>query len=77
MNEPGTQPQPRPVLDPAKLVDLRNQRLLSQDELAERAKVSRAQLSKHENGHWNPRPRVLRAYAKALGVKPQELLKAA
>jgi transcriptional regulator with XRE-family HTH domain len=46
----------------------------SQDDLAERAGVAKAQISNCENGNRGLAPKALFAVAKALGVRPQWLL---
>jgi len=58
----------------ALLRQYRQQRALSQDELAEAAGVSRTTILKLEAGQRQPRPKTLRKLARALRVKPSALL---
>jgi transcriptional regulator with XRE-family HTH domain len=53
---------------------LRDARALTQDELAEKAGVTVAALSRIERNNAEPRPSTRRKLAKALGVDPSELL---
>ena len=46
---------------------------LTQPELAQRARISRSQISRLENGHFLPSLGLLFAIAEALDVKPEEL----
>jgi transcriptional regulator with XRE-family HTH domain len=52
---------------------MRQQRALTQRELADRARISEATLIRLERGQRPPRPTTLRKLARALGVKPLEL----
>lgn len=54
---------------------LRNERKLSQEELAFRAKVDRSYISQLETGVYSPSVTMLGKLAKALGVEVGELLK--
>jgi transcriptional regulator with XRE-family HTH domain len=53
---------------------LRDARALTQDELAEKAGITVAALSRIERNNAEPRPSTRRKLAKALGVDPSELL---
>jgi transcriptional regulator with XRE-family HTH domain len=57
-----------------RLRELREQRFLSQRELAEKARVSPATIANLEMGHTAPRPSTARKLARALGVPPAALL---
>jgi len=52
---------------------LRDRASLSQEELAERAGVSRATIADLERGNRKPQPKTRRKLAEALGVEPYEL----
>ena len=52
----------------------RERRALSQQELAERAGITRAALSRIETGLSEPHPRTVRKLAEALGVGPEDLM---
>jgi transcriptional regulator with XRE-family HTH domain len=54
---------------------LREEQLLTQDELAEAARISRDQVSRIERDAVDPRFSTIRKLAKALGVHPRELTK--
>jgi transcriptional regulator with XRE-family HTH domain len=56
-----------------KLRNLRDERYLSQRELADKANVSPATVFKLEANRSEPHPRTIRKLAKALGVEPSEL----
>lgn len=60
--------------DRARLARLRALNVLTQRELAERAGVTLLSVHKIETGHQQPRPAMIRKLAKALGVKPAELM---
>jgi HTH-type transcriptional regulator, competence development regulator len=53
---------------------LREQRYLSQSELAARAKISKNTLVRIESGRFGVIPRTVRQLAEALGVDPSELV---
>ena len=53
---------------------LRKGKVLTQKELAERAGLTRGTVLKIEAGQTEPYPRTVRKLAKALGVKPQDLM---
>lgn len=53
---------------------LREQRALSQRELAAQARLSVTTVNRIETGQSKPMPRTVRKLAGALGVEPQELL---
>jgi transcriptional regulator with XRE-family HTH domain len=55
--------------------DLRNRRMLSQQELANRAGVSLFTIQRIERGEGNVRPKTGRAIAEALGVGVEDLLR--
>lgn len=55
--------------------DLRQERIWSQEELADRADTHRNYISGIERGERNPTIVVLTKIADALGVEPSELLK--
>jgi transcriptional regulator with XRE-family HTH domain len=57
-----------------RLRQLRKQRGVTQDELAERAGINRSYLSAIENGHSSPTIDVVEQLAKGLGVNVWELL---
>lgn len=56
------------------LKKVRTRRLLTQEELAERAGVSAATIVNIERNNQEPHFRTIRKVAKALGVDPAELL---
>lgn len=56
------------------LKKVRTRRLLTQEELAERAGVSAATIVNVERNNQEPHFRTIRKVAKALGVDPAELL---
>jgi transcriptional regulator with XRE-family HTH domain len=53
---------------------LRTRQALSQDELARHARISRGTLLRIEAQVQEPRPATIRRLAKALGVKPTDLM---
>ncbi len=53
---------------------VRERALLNQEELAEKAGIGTATLSRIENDRVEPHFRTIRKLAKALGVDPSELL---
>ena len=57
-----------------KLKATRTRRLLTQDELAERAGVSQSTIANIERDNAEPQFRTIRKLAKALDVEPTELL---
>jgi transcriptional regulator with XRE-family HTH domain len=57
-----------------KLKATRTRRLLTQDELAERAGVSQSTIANIERDNAEPQFRTIRKLAKALDVDPTELL---
>ena len=59
-----------------KLKGLREERVLSQRELARMAGLVQMTVWRLENGYRDARPGTIRKIAAALGVKPKELLKA-
>ncbi len=58
-----------------KLKDLRRRRVLTMEELAEKAGVGRNTVWRLEHGIMGAQPRTVRKLAKALGVEPEELVK--
>ena len=59
----------------AKLRELRRRRVLTLEELAEKADVGRNTIWRLEHGVMGAQPRTIRKLAKALGVEPEELVK--
>ncbi len=57
-----------------KLRDIRTRRLLTQDELAEKASVSQSTIANIERNNAEPQFRTIRKLAKALAIDPTELL---
>ena len=57
-----------------KVKRLRDKRALTQEELAEKAGLTVAALSRIERNNAEPRPTTRRKLAEALGVNPSELL---
>lgn len=58
-----------------RLLELRENAALSQQDLAARAGMTRSQISRLENGLVpKPRPSTVRKLADALGVEPRELI---
>ena len=58
----------------SRLRELRNEASLSQEELAERAGVSRTTIADLELGKRKPHPKTRRKLAEALGVAPVKLM---
>ena len=56
------------------LKELRTLNALTQEELAEKAKITATALSRIERNEAEPRPKTLRKLAEALGVSPAELI---
>ncbi len=54
---------------------MREEKALSQVELANRAEITAIHLGRIERGESYPRPRTRRRIAEALGVDPKELLR--
>jgi transcriptional regulator with XRE-family HTH domain len=52
----------------------REQAVLTQKELADKAGLTVLSISKIEQGYQEPRPSTLRKLAKALRIKPQDLI---
>jgi transcriptional regulator with XRE-family HTH domain len=57
-----------------KLKEVRTKRLLTQDELAEKAGVSQSTIANIERNHAEPQFRTIRKLVKALDIDPTELL---
>ena len=62
-------------VDVAKLRELRRRRVLTLEELAEKAGVGRNTIWRLEDGGVGAPPRTIRKLAKALNVEPEELVK--
>ena len=58
-----------------KLKELRRRRVLTMEELAEKAGVGRNTVWRLEHGVMGAQPRTVRKLARALGVEPEELVK--
>lgn len=59
----------------ARIRELRQANQWTQEELADRARISVPYLSRIENGHWNASLALIADLSRALGVQPFELLK--
>jgi transcriptional regulator with XRE-family HTH domain len=57
-----------------RLQEWRTRRALSQQELADRAGTTKANISRIETGQQVPRPATIRKLAEALGIAPDELV---
>ncbi|MCL6437625.1 MAG: helix-turn-helix domain-containing protein [Rubrobacteraceae bacterium] len=62
-------------VDVNKLRELRRRRVMSMEELAQKAGVGRNTIWRLENGASGAHPRTIRKLARALGVEPYELIK--
>jgi transcriptional regulator with XRE-family HTH domain len=62
-------------VDMAKLRELRRRRVLTLEELAQKAGVGRNTVWRLEHGLMGAQPRTIRKLAKALEVEPEELVK--
>jgi transcriptional regulator with XRE-family HTH domain len=62
-------------VDVARLRELRRRRVLTLEELAEKAGVGRNTIWRLEHGVMGAQPRTIRKLAKALDVEPEELVK--
>ena len=62
-------------VDGVKLQRLREERVLSQRELARLAGLTHQTVWRYENGSTNAHPRSIRKIAEVLGVEPKELVK--
>jgi transcriptional regulator with XRE-family HTH domain len=62
-------------VDMARLRELRRRRVLTLEELAEKAGVGRNTIWRLEHGVMGAQPRTIRKLAKALEVEPEELVK--
>jgi transcriptional regulator with XRE-family HTH domain len=62
-------------VDMARLRELRRRRVLTLEELAEKAGVGRNTVWRLEHGLMGAQPRTIRKLAKALDVEPEELVK--
>lgn len=58
----------------AKLKELREENVLSQRELAQRAGLTQMTVWRLENGYKDAHPQTIRKLAGVLGVKPKELV---
>jgi transcriptional regulator with XRE-family HTH domain len=63
-------------VDVARLRELRRRRVLTLEELAEKAGVGRNTIWRLEHGVMGAQPRTIRKLARALNVEPEELVKA-
>jgi len=61
-------------IDPEKVKRLREERVLSQRDLAKRARISQGTVWRIENGFAEVHPRTIRRLAAALDVEPGELM---
>jgi transcriptional regulator with XRE-family HTH domain len=61
-------------VDAVKLRDLRRRRVLTLEELAQKAGVGRNTVWRLEHGVMGAQPRTIRKLARALGVEPEELV---
>lgn len=57
-----------------RLKELRRRRVLTMEELADKAGVGRGTIWRLEHGVMGAQPRTVRKLAKALGVEPEELI---
>jgi transcriptional regulator with XRE-family HTH domain len=62
-------------VDVARLRELRRRRVLTLEELAEKAGVGRNTIWRLEHGVMGAQPRTIRKLAQALNVEPEELVK--
>jgi transcriptional regulator with XRE-family HTH domain len=62
-------------VDMARLRELRRRRVLTLEELAEKAGVGRNTIWRLEHGVMGAQPRTIRKLAKALNVEPEVLVK--
>jgi transcriptional regulator with XRE-family HTH domain len=62
-------------VDTAMLRELRRRRVLSMEELAEKAGVGRNTIWRLEHGVMGAQPRTIRKLARALNVEPEELVR--
>jgi transcriptional regulator with XRE-family HTH domain len=62
-------------VDVTKLKALREERVLSQRDLASMAGLTQMTVWRIENGYRDARPGTIRKLARALGVEPKELVK--
>jgi transcriptional regulator with XRE-family HTH domain len=62
-------------VDMARLRELRRRRVLTLEELAEKAGVGRNTIWRLEHGVMGAQPRTIRKLARALNVEPEELVK--
>lgn len=67
-------PMAPPALSPEKLRAARERAILSQEDLAKEAGLSRQTVARLEAGGPPPYPSTIRKLAKALRVKPQDLV---
>ena len=62
------------ILSPTPLGELRRRRVLTLEELAQKADVGRNTIWRLEHGVMGAQPRTIRKLAKALNVEPEELV---
>jgi len=63
-------------VDVARLKELRRRKVLTLEELAQKAGVGRNTIWRLEHGVMGAQPRTIRKLAKALNVEPEQLVKA-
>ena len=61
-------------VDAVKLRELRRRRVLTLEELAQKAHVGRNTVWRLEHGVMGAQPRTIRKLAKALGIEPEDLV---
>jgi transcriptional regulator with XRE-family HTH domain len=62
-------------VDVQRFRELRRRRVLTMDELADKAGVGRNTIWRLEHGVMGAQPRTIRKLARALGVEPEDLVK--
>ncbi len=62
-------------VDAAMLREMRHRRVLTMEELAEKAGVGRNTIWRLEHGVMGAQPRTIRKLARALGVEPEDLVR--
>ena len=62
-------------VDVTKMKKLREEKVLSQRELASMAELTQMTVWRIENGYRDARPQTIRKLARVLGVEPKELVK--
>jgi transcriptional regulator with XRE-family HTH domain len=74
MTPKGTSYTPPVPFNRRRMAQLRARNVLTQLELAEAAGLAEMSVNQIENGRAEPRPSTIRKLARALGVKPSELI---